>query len=183
MRNPMNVIDAAFNTAHNYPHGGVEALAGRMGLSAAILRNKVNGNATAHHLRLDEAVKMMQLTGDHSIAHAIAHCLNGVYCDVSVEATQTQTEDLIMTALAASASSGSVIQELHDALEDGRISCDQRITLHTTIQSAMSELQLLMRHVDAKHAEDNPHIVAQWQAEEQAKQKGVGQKIKGALGL
>lgn len=183
MYNPMDIMDAAYKAVHDYPHGGSAALAGRMGLSAAILRNKVNSTASAHHLRLDEAVKIMELTGDHSIVHAIAHRLGGVYCDVSVEATQTQTEDLIMTALAASASSGSVIQELHDALEDGRISCDQRITLHTTIQSAMSELQVLMRHVDAKHAEDNPHIVAQWQAEEQAKQKGVGQKIKGALGL
>ena len=158
MHNPMDVMDAAYKTVHDYPHGGSAALAGRMGMSPAILRNKVNSTASAHHLRLDEAVKIMELTDDHSIVHAIAHRLGGVYCKLSTEAAQT--EDLIMTALAASASSGNVIQELHDALEDGQISCDQRITLHTTIQSAMSELQALMHHVDIKHAQDNPHIVA-----------------------
>ena len=169
----MDVIDVAHKTVHNSAHGGSAALATRLGMSVTILNNKVNPNASAHHLRLDEAVAIMELTGDHSIIQAMAHRLGGVYCEVSSAATK---DDLIMTALSASACQGDVMTELHDALEDGRISCDQRAALKGKIQTAMAELQALSNHVDEKHAKDNPHIVARWQAE----QVRVGQKPKGA---
>lgn len=163
MHNPMDIIDAAYKTVHEYPHGGSAALAARMGFkSVALLNNKVNKTATAHHLRLDEAVSIMELTGDHAIVHAIAYRLGGVYCEVNT--VEPQKEDLIMTALSASASSGNVIQELHHALEDGQISCEQRNTLLAKIQDAQSVLQSLAQSVKDKHAIDNPHVVAYQQA-------------------
>lgn len=162
----MDVIDAAYNTVHDYSHGGVSGLAGRLGMSAAVLRNKVCSTAPAHHLRLDEAVKIMELTGDHSIIQAMAQRLGGVYCEVGVAAKK---DDLIMTALSASACQGNVMNELHQALEDGKISCDQRVSLNAVIQTALSELRALSQHVDEKHASDNPHIVARWQAEEESR--------------
>jgi len=158
----MNVIDAAHSTVHNDAHGGSAALATRLGMSVAVLNNKVNPSAPAHHLRLDEALKIMEFTGDHSIIQSMAQRLGGVYCEVGVAAKK---DDLIMTALSASACQGDVMSELHQALEDGQISCDQRVTLKAKIQTALSELQALAQHVDEKHASDNPHIVARWQAE------------------
>jgi len=59
----MNTIDAAYHTVHDYP-GGAEALAPRMGMSAAVLRNKVNPNNTTHHLTYAEAQRIVALTGD-----------------------------------------------------------------------------------------------------------------------
>ncbi|MGP9511114.1 phage regulatory CII family protein [Psychrobacter sp. AOP5-GZ1-6] len=158
----MDVIDAAHKTVHSTTHGGSAALATRLGMSVTILNNKVNPNATAHHLRLDEAVAIMEFTGDHGIIQSMAQRLGGVYCEVGVAAKK---DDLIMTALSASACQGDVMSELHQALEDGQISCDQRVTLKAKIQTALSELQALAQHVDEKHASDNPHIVARWQAE------------------
>lgn len=159
----MDVIDAAHKTVHGYEHGGSPALALRMGLSSSTLLNsKVSATCSTHHLRLDEAMKVMEFTGDHSIIQAMAHRLGGVYCKVDSAATK---EDLIMTALSASACQGDVMNELHQALEDGKISCDQRASLKAVIQTAMSELQALTQHVDDKHAQDNPHIVK--------RQKGV----------
>ncbi len=161
-KNTMDVIDTAHKTVHNAAHGGSAALATRLGMSVTILNNKVNPHAKAHHLRLDEALAIMEFTGDHSIIQAMAHRLGGVYCEVS---SATKKDDLIMTALSASACQGDVMTELHQALEDGQISCDQRVALKAKIQTALSELQALGQHVDEKHASDNPHIVARWGAE------------------
>ncbi|MGP4716934.1 phage regulatory CII family protein [Psychrobacter sp. T6-6] len=158
----MDAIDAAHKTVHNTQHGGSTAIAARMGMSSNVLNSKVNPNCDTHHLRLDEALAIMEFTGDHSIIQAMAHRLGGVYCEVS---SATKKDDLIMTALSASACQGDVMTELHQALEDGQISCDQRVALKAKIQTALSELQALGQHVDEKHASDNPHIVARWGAE------------------
>lgn len=151
----MNVIDAAHKTVHNPKHGGSTAIAARMGMSPTVLNNKVNPNMDSHHLRLDEALTIMEFTGDHSIIQAMAQRLGGVYCEVSSESTK---DELIMTALSASACQGDVMTEMHKALEDGRISCNELDSLLPKIQRAMSSLQSLKNHVKRKHAKDNPHL-------------------------
>lgn len=65
----MNSRDAAFLTGHHYP-GGVPALALRMGMDAREMASKLNPNTG--DLGLDEAVAIMELSGDHRILHAIA---------------------------------------------------------------------------------------------------------------
>ena len=67
----MNVTDAADATVHDYP-GGSESLAPRMGMSAAVLRNKVNPGNDRNHLSLSEADRLMRVTGDHRILQALA---------------------------------------------------------------------------------------------------------------
>jgi len=67
----MNITDAAYAVAHDYP-GGTESLAPRLNMSAAVLRNKVNQNNTTHHLTLAEAVRMSDITGDLRILQAWA---------------------------------------------------------------------------------------------------------------
>ena len=151
----MDVIDAAHKTVHDPKHGGSAALATRMGMSVAVLNNKVSPTCGTHHLRLDEALTVMEFTGDHSIIQAMASRLGGVYCEVIGEATK---DELIMTALSASACQGDVMTEMHKALEDGRISCNELESLLPKIQKAMSSLQSLKNHVKRKHAKDNPHL-------------------------
>jgi hypothetical protein len=67
----MNTADAAYAVAHDYP-GGTESLGPRMGMSAALLRNKVNLNQTINHLTLAEAVRMTAVSGDNRILEAWA---------------------------------------------------------------------------------------------------------------
>jgi hypothetical protein len=67
----MNVIDAADATVHDYP-GGSESLAPRVGMSAAVLRNKVNPNNPRNVLGLEEAQRLMRITDDHRILQAQA---------------------------------------------------------------------------------------------------------------
>lgn len=66
----MSLADAAFNTAHDYPHGGADALGRRMGKSN--LSAEVNPNVSGAKLGLLDARKMQTLTGDFRILTAMA---------------------------------------------------------------------------------------------------------------
>ena len=136
----MDVIAAAHKTVHNPKHGGSIALAARMGMSSTVLNNKVNPNTDTHHLRLDEALTIIEYTGDHSIIQSMAQRLGGVFTRVDEEATQAS---IIMTSLSTSACQGDIMSEMQQALEDGRIDCKEHDALQTKIQDAMVALRTL----------------------------------------
>lgn len=73
----MNVLDAAYHTAHSYP-GGVAALALRMGQNASTLNHKVSLTNTTHRLAVDESVTMQAMSGNYAILHAMASSLGHV---------------------------------------------------------------------------------------------------------
>lgn len=150
----MNVIDAAHKTVHNDKHGGSTAIAARMGMSSTVLNNKVNPATNSHHLRLDEALTIMEYTNDTSIIQAMAHRLGGVFTRVDDEATQAS---IIMTALSTSACQGDIMSEMQKALEDGRIDCNERDALQTKIQDAMVALRTLSVQI-TNHCEGNNHV-------------------------
>ena len=151
----MDVIDAAHKTVHNPKHGGSAAIALRMGMSSStVLNNKVSPTCSTHHLRLDEALTVMEFTGDHSIIQAMAHRLGGVFTRVDDEATQAS---IIMTALSTSACQGDIMSEMQKALEDGRIDCNERDALQTKIQDAMVALRTLSVQI-TNHCEGNNHV-------------------------
>ncbi|AEO00992.1 regulatory cII-like protein [Psychrobacter phage Psymv2] len=136
----MDVIDAAHKTVHNPNHGGSTAIAARMGMSSTVLNNKVNPATNSHHLRLDEALTIMEYTNDTSIIQAMAQRLGGVFTLVESDTTQAS---IIMTALSTSACQGDVMSEMHKALEDGRIDCSEHDALQTKIQDTMKMLRTL----------------------------------------
>lgn len=147
----MDIIDAAYKTVHSAKHGGSKPLASRMDMSSTVLNSKVNPNCDTHHLRLDEAVTIMEFTGDHAIIKAMAHRLGGVYSQVDSSDTQAS---LLMTALSSSARQGDVMSEMMLALADGRISCSERDALQPRIQAAMAMLQTLSKSID-KHCDEH----------------------------
>jgi hypothetical protein len=90
----MNSIDAAYSTVHDYP-GGSESLGPRVGISPAVLRNKVNPNNDTHHLTFAEARRIADMTGDfEQIAGFMVAC-------------------------------GSFGQEIHASLADGKVTKDE----------------------------------------------------------
>lgn len=114
----MNALDAADLTVHDYP-GGSESLAPRVGMSAAILRGKVNVNNDRNHLTLAEADRIMAVTGDHRILQALAaehgyalHRLDDAPRHGSIAAA------LLEVGMAH----GELSRVIHDALIDGVIS-------------------------------------------------------------
>ena len=113
----MNIIDAAHKTVHAYP-GGSESLGPRIGMSAAVLRNKVNPNNTTHHLTLAEADEIMGVTGDHRLLQALAshHGYSLQRLDMPADAG-----GVLQTLLRANAAEGEFDRVLGDALADGLI--------------------------------------------------------------
>jgi hypothetical protein len=115
----VNIIDAAYSVAHDYP-GGSESLAPRLGMSGAVLRNKVNPNNTTHHLTLAEALRMSQITGDVRIAEAIANELG--YTMVQTPRVEDCCDAAIVELMGEAWSThGDVGKEICKTLEDGRV--------------------------------------------------------------
>jgi hypothetical protein len=67
----MDVLDAAYHTAHSFP-GGVPALAPRMGISQNVLASKLNVNSDTHHLTLRQTQTLMDVTDNDAILRAMA---------------------------------------------------------------------------------------------------------------
>lgn len=111
----MNVIDAAHKTVKAYP-GGSESLGPRVGISAAVLRSKVNPNITTHHLTLAEAAEVMSVTGDHRILHALAAELGYVLRAAEAE---DQPGTVLQSILATNAAESDFDRLLHEVLADG----------------------------------------------------------------
>lgn len=113
----MNITDAAHKTVKDYP-GGSEALAVRIGMSAAVLRNKVNPNNNTHHLTLAEASEIMGVAGDDRILHAMAaehgYTLQKMVADGMASVMGAMLEN--------AAKQGAFAQALQEALSDGLIS-------------------------------------------------------------
>lgn len=113
----MNVQDAAYATVHSYP-GGSESLAPRIGMSAAVLRGKVNPNNDRNVLSLAEADAIMGVTGDHRLLHALAaehgYTLQPVGGD--------RPGDLLGAVLATAAAKGELAAVIAKAISDGVVS-------------------------------------------------------------
>jgi len=114
----MNYKDAFHRTVHHTP-GGCEALAVRMGYTAGLLRNKANPNSSTNVLTMDDASRVMEITGDYEVLHALAR-EHGFVCtrideqpagDMSVLESTTDIWECL----------GDLGTEVKKALADGRI--------------------------------------------------------------
>lgn len=67
----MNITDALYRAAHQYP-GGLEALALRMGISSSSLAHKVSPTYPGAHCSPQEMAAIMEFTDDHGALQALA---------------------------------------------------------------------------------------------------------------
>lgn len=115
----MNITDAAFATVHDYP-GGSESLGPRVGLDPAVLRNKVNPKNTTHHLRLDEAVRIQGVSGDHRMCRAMNEEL-GYLPPIPRVAAGVSDAALLETYTKLMSELGDFSTKFHRALSDGKL--------------------------------------------------------------
>ncbi|MFZ3286208.1 MAG: phage regulatory CII family protein [Telluria sp.] len=115
----MNVQDAFYQTVHGAA-GGCESLAVRLGMSSAILRNKANVHSVTNKPMLDDADRIMGITGDHSILHALAanHGYVCVRVPDDVDASDMAVLEMVTKVWTTN---GEVGAEVNKALADGRI--------------------------------------------------------------
>ncbi len=140
----MNVTDAAYDTVHQQP-GGSEALAPRMGMSAATLRGKVNPNTDRNLLSLQEADMLMARTGDYRILHAL--CAEHGFVAQRVEAPESGS--LITALLAAAAAKGDLAEMVSDAMVDNRITPNEADEISRACQKVMAALVQVSQHAEA----------------------------------
>lgn len=114
----MNHLDAFHATVHTAP-GGCDSLAPRMGMSAAILRNKACPTNTTNKPTLDEADRLMGITGDYSILHALAQN-HGFVCS-RIEDGESSDMAVLESMSGLWQEFGNFGKEVHEALADGRI--------------------------------------------------------------
>ena len=141
----MNPLDAFYHTVYNYP-GSCEALAPRLGISAQVLRNKANPNSVTNKPMLDDADRLMTITNDYQILHALAEkhgflCIQKPECDTSYS-------DLAVLEIIAEVwgANGEVGQSVHAGLSDGRLTHKEIHEVRQAIYRAQTSLTgLLMR--------------------------------------
>ncbi len=137
----MNAHDAFHETVHSAP-GGHEALAIRMGMSAAVLRNKANPNAAANVVALRDVEAVMGLTGNHAVLHALAQCFGYVCVKVGDDATASDVAVLELMA-AVWAKNGEVGAAINEALADRRVEQHEVEKIMDVVYSANRALQEL----------------------------------------
>ncbi|WLF83777.1 phage regulatory CII family protein [Moraxella sp. ZY210820] len=136
----MNILDTAYNTVHDFP-GGATALAPRMGIkSHAVLNSKVNPNTETHHLTLMEAVKIMQITGDYRILHAINAQLGKVSIDLPDIPESQRDVSLMEQMLEISIKKGDVTKAFKQMIADGRITRGEAMDMDTLIYELVRQL-------------------------------------------
>jgi hypothetical protein len=74
-RTVLSLEMACYHAAHDF-RGGAEALAAMMGVSGAVLRNRLNPNVANHVLSVRDAAMIAELTGDVRIVEAMCATQN-----------------------------------------------------------------------------------------------------------
>lgn len=144
----MNVNDAAHLTVHDYP-GGSESLAPRLGMSGAVLRNKVNPNNPRNMLTLAEADRMMRVTGDFRILQALA----GEHDFTLGRSGPVDDECTIGTlSLDAASALGNLAQIIRKALNDGVISEREMLEIEAAGLISQRTVILLVQKLHAMAA-------------------------------
>lgn len=113
----MSPQDAFHETVHA-ALGGCEALAVRLNMSPAVLRNKANPNTIANRVTLEDADRVMGLTGNCAVLDALAANHGRVCIKVDDAATASDIAVLELVTQVWSAN-GEVGAEVHRTLADG----------------------------------------------------------------
>ncbi|HEY5582568.1 MAG TPA: phage regulatory CII family protein, partial [Rhodoferax sp.] len=123
----MNLLDAAYNTVHDYP-GGAQSLAPRLGKSGTYLSAEVAATGTAK-LGLLDAEKITQLTGDLRILEAFATNCGQMLVPLPQELELTADDCMLRLALSTKEYAAFCIEVASD-LADGKINDNElgRIT-------------------------------------------------------
>ena len=145
MKDDIDPVERAiYETAHEYP-GGARALAERMGVRPGTFNNKCDPAMAGHRVNLDEARRMMQITGDHRILFAVAREL-GYACVQVGDYSQVSDMELLNAWADWDAERGETVQVIRNALHDHAISGDEIERIRKEMyDDFQKELELLAR--------------------------------------
>ena len=149
----MNARDAFHATVHGAP-GGCEALAVRLGMSAAILRNKANVHHETNKPMLDDVDRVMAITGDHRVLHALAK--NHGYVCVKIDESATASDMAVLELVTQMMTThGEVGAEIYRTLADGRVDQQELVRVRAAVYGAHKSLEEVLARLDGM-AEKKP---------------------------
>lgn len=134
----MNILDTVHSVAHDYP-GGCESLAPRIGMSAAVLRSKVNPNTDTHQFTLLNAVAVTDKANDDRILDAWAR--ERGYVLVKIPETENCSDGAVLELMAKTwETNGDIGKEVNRTFADGRVEEHEVARIKDRIFSHMSTL-------------------------------------------
>lgn len=142
----MNTKDAAYHTVHDY-QGGSESLGPRVGISPAVLRNKVNPNNDTHHLTFAEAQRLVGVTGDHRMLQAWARAEGFLLVRAPEGCRGASDMDVLEKMAAFMVASGSLGKEIHVALADGGIDENEIKRIESAGRDVMTEAAEVVQRI------------------------------------
>lgn len=153
----MDIRDAAYHTVHDYP-GGASALALRLGKSCTTLNHEVKPPAgSSAKLGLLDAVKIMEMSGDHRVMHAIAARLGQMVIPLpQLDADSPGANHLADVAREFA----EVMQEVALGAADGRISDNERARIERSWGELLVAGQRMLAHFASLNAAGKPAAVA-----------------------
>ncbi|RAR51661.1 phage regulatory protein CII [Paraburkholderia unamae] len=113
----MNILDTAHAVAHDYD-GGCESLAPHIGMSAAVLRSKVNPNTDTHKLTLQDVIRITEATNDDRVLEAWAQSRG--YALNKVPDAEHCSDAAVLELMAKTwETNGEIGKEVNRTFEDG----------------------------------------------------------------
>lgn len=144
----MNIDDTAYAVVHDYP-GGSESLAPRMGLSPAMLRNKVNTNNTTHHLTLREARALTAITNDVRLLKAFAQDTGRIVLDAPTDDDSIASDMAVLELVAAvGGTQGDLFTTIYQALSDGKLTTSELQRIKAAAGTAQARIAALTRRFE-----------------------------------
>lgn len=142
----MDALDAFYHTVHDYP-GGAESLAPRMGMSPSVLNNKADRKKDSNKPMLNDADKVMAITGDYRILHALARQHSHVCLQVDSDAPAS---DLAVLELVTHVwrSNGDVGRAVDEVLADGRVERRELDGVSAAIYRQVQALNAMLKKLE-----------------------------------
>lgn len=155
----MNVLDAAFMAAREYP-GGIEALAARLGTYSRVLRKKLATSGETRNLTLDEFSELIdrceEARGRSALLpmRALAWRHGGVFIRLP-EPERVDSDAFLAEIIHTAREQGDVIREIEWALaDDGKLDARELARVERKIHEAISAQLALLEAAKARSERD-----------------------------
>jgi hypothetical protein len=125
----LSPLMACYHAAHDYP-GGLPVLASLLNKPLGTLQKKLNPNVDTHLLTLEEAAHILRITKDARILDALGAEGDAVWFRPDEVPTAPADLDVLSSSTCLMSRSVAVIEELEDALADGKIDAEERARLN-----------------------------------------------------
>ena len=142
------ILEAAFNTVHDYPHGGARALSLRLGMGPCSLSHQVKEVGSAK-LGLLDAAKVVVLTGDARILHEFADMTGHMVLPLPEVSGGEATATARRLGQLAIDFAG-LVSGVMNALEDGTVTMNELAEVHKTYGQMVATGSLMMGAITAK---------------------------------